>query len=189
VRSSTGAILDNPGDNGAETRVSRPDPDDDGTVEESPEQVLARLVRYADRLNGAGSVGAAPNGDAEATVTAPPVLRLRTPGPDARAAAWGGAQDAATEGVSAPQREWRYSPDSMWRQTRAAVPATVFGQFLAVLACTLAVVAFEQFDATVAVELVAAGALVGVLAAARRVPLALWWTFGVLLGGVLGRWS
>ena len=115
---------------------------------------------------------------------------MRTPSPDARAAARVAAPRAEAEAApAAPEREWRYSSDPKWRQTRNAVPATVFGQFLAVLACTLAVVAFEQFDTTVAIEIVAAGALVGVLAAARRIPLALWWTFGVVLGGVLGRWS
>ena len=87
------------------------------------------------------------------------------------------------------EREWRYSSESKWGQIRSAVPATVFGQFLAVLTCTLTLVAFEQFDATVAIALVAAGAAVGVLAAVRRIPLALWWTFGIVLGGVLGRWS
>ena len=32
-------------------------------------------------------------------------------------------------------------------------------------------------------------AAVGLVAAVRRVPLALWWTLGVVIGGVLGRWS
>lgn len=158
-------------------------------MQESPEQILARLVRYRDSLNLEPRDGGMSNGTA--TLPPSPSLRLRTPGPDARAAAWVAARqaEAETAGAAGTEREWRYSPDSIWRQTRNAVPATVFGQFLAVLACTLSVVAFERFDTTVALELVAAGAVVGVLAAARRIPLALWWTFGVVLGGVLGRWS
>jgi hypothetical protein len=179
-------------------------------VQETPEQVLARLVRYRDSLNRAPN-GAAANGAAAISAPAPaptnhagpkpvprnntgsappaPSLRIRTPGPDARAAAWDAAQQAETATLPAPDREWNYSPDSKWRQTTSVVPATVFGQFLAVLACTLAVLAFEELDATLALRLVAAGAVVGLIAAARRVPLALWWTFGVILGGVLGRWS
>jgi hypothetical protein len=173
-----------------DARQTGPLADDDGSVEESPEQVLARLERYRDSLLRGTSGGAPFNGATSArTATLPPTphLRLRTAGPEARAAAWSAARQA--EAVATPERKWDYSPDSKWRQTRNAVPATVFGQFLAVVACTLAVVAFERFDATVAIELVAAGAVVGVLAATRRVPLALWWTFGIVLGGVLGRWS
>jgi hypothetical protein len=167
-------------------------------VEETPEQVLARLVRYRDSLNREASNGAASNGAASkggdaggtATATAPPspVLRLRTAAPDSRSAALAGASRPATE-VGRPDREWSYSSESKWHHTRNAVPATVFGQFLAVLACTLVVVAFERFASTIALEIAAAAAVVGLIAAVRRVPLALWWTFGVVLGGVLGRLS
>jgi hypothetical protein len=184
--------------NGVDTRESRPAPDDDENVEETPEQVLARLVRYRDSLhpdalNRDGSPNGAPASRVMSVGTAPrppaPALRARTPGPDARAAAKVAEREAEAEAVGALEREWRYSSESKWGQIRSAVPATVFGQFLAVLTCTLTLVAFEQFDATVAIALVAAGAAVGVLAAVRRIPLALWWTFGIVLGGVLGRWS
>lgn len=166
--------------------------DDDGSVQDSPEEILARLIRYRDSLNGHSShtpAGLAAVGSPAVGSPRAPSLRLRTPGPDARAAERGAGRPE-TEGVVTPaEREWRHSRDTRWRQTRDAVPATVFGQFLAVLACTLAVVAFERFATTVALEVVAAAAAVGLLAAARRIPLALWWTFGVVLGGVLGRWS
>jgi hypothetical protein len=171
-------------------RQARSVRDDDGSVQDSPEEILDRLIRYRDSQNGHSSplVAGSPVAGSPAVATPPaPSLRLRTPGPDARAAEWGALQELGRQETEA--RAWHHERDSRWRQTRNAVPATVFGQFLAVLACTLAVVAFEQLATTVALEVVGAAAAIGLIAATRRVPLALWWTFGVVLGGVLGRWS
>jgi hypothetical protein len=121
--------------------------DDDENVEESPEQILARLVRYRDSLNH------------------------------------------APEFPAAPARVWSHAGAARRAWTRSTVPATIVGQLLAVIACALAVRAFEQFDHTVALEIVGGTAAVGLIAALRRVPLALWLTVGVVVGGVLGRWS
>ena len=126
-------------------------------MEESPEQVLARLVRYRDSLQQ---------------------------GPRAP---WDGG--AATGAELAPARAWRHAGAARGYWTRSSVPATLLGQLLAVVACALAVRAFEQFDRTVALEIVGGAAAVGLIAALRRVPLALWLTIGVVIGGLLGRWS
>ena len=132
-------------------------PDDDGNVEESPEEVLARLIRYRDSLHRAPS------------------------------APWAG--EVAPGSGSASTRVWNHVDAARRYWTRSSVPATLAGQFLAVVACALAVGAFEQFDRTVAVELVGGAAAVGLVAASRRVPLALWLTLGVVVGGLLGLWS
>jgi len=129
-------------------------------VEESPEQVLARLIRYRDSLQHAPHTP-------WMTGTATQESEF-TP---ARARGWGR--------VRALRGSW----------TQSTVPATLVGQLLAVVACALAVRAFEQFDRTVALEIVGGAAVVGLIAALRRVPLALWLTVGVVVGGVLGRWS
>ena len=129
-------------------------------MEESPEQVLARLERYRDSLR-----------------TAP-----TTP--------WtAGTTTTATALHAAPERAWSVARATRRYWTRSSVPATLAGQLLAVVACALAVRAFEQFDHTVALEVVGGVAAVGLLASLRRVPLALWLTLGVVVGGVLGRWS
>ncbi|HEY5165253.1 MAG TPA: hypothetical protein VIJ44_04810 [Acidimicrobiia bacterium] len=67
--------------------------------------------------------------------------------------------------------------------------ATVAGHVLAVVACVFAVLCFEHLDHTVALAVVAVAAAIGLIASARRVPLALWWTLGMVIGGALGRWS
>jgi hypothetical protein len=134
-------------------------PDDDENVEESPEQVLARLVRYRDSLHQA------PRGS------------------------WGGEVATGTGLVPAPARVRRGVGPARGYWTHSSVPATLVGQLLAVVACALAVRAFEQFDRTTAIEVVGGTAFVGLVAAMRRVPLALWLTLGVVVGGVLGRWS
>ncbi len=49
--------------------------------------------------------------------------------------------------------------------------------------------AFVRFDAVTAFAVVGVMVVLGLIAAARRVPVALWWTVGAVLGGLLGRWS
>jgi hypothetical protein len=58
-----------------------------------------------------------------------------------------------------------------------------------VLGCTFAVLAFEHSSSSVALGVVVVATAVGLFALARRVPLAVWWTLGVMIGGALGRWS
>jgi len=128
-------------------------------VEESPEQVLERLIRYRDSLQ------------------------------QAPRAPWGGADATGSEFTPAPARVWTRAATARSYWTHSSVPATLVGQLLAVVACALAVRAFEQFDRTLALEIVGGTAIVGVIAALRRVPLAVWLTLGVVVGGVLGRWS
>ncbi|HEY5077250.1 MAG TPA: hypothetical protein VIJ48_07090 [Acidimicrobiia bacterium] len=67
--------------------------------------------------------------------------------------------------------------------------ATVAGHVLAVIACVFGVLCFEHLDHAVAGAVVAGAAAIGLVASTRRVPLALWWTLGVVIGGALGRWS
>jgi len=130
-------------------------PDNAAQVEESAEQILARLIRYRDSLPRPPR----PLLEGRPGLVAPP----------------------------APVR--RYPARPRWRPAAGSVAATFFGQLLAVLACTLAVLSFERFDASTALGVVLAATAIGVIASARRIPLALWWTVGVVIGGALGRWS
>jgi hypothetical protein len=161
-------------------RREQVDPDDDENVEDSPEEILARLVRYRDSLNREAS---------SPVVYAPrkTVLRLRTAGREEIGR--GGTSTLGTELLPAPVRAPKDAAEPSWRRTRSAVAGTVLGQFLAVLGCAVVVVAFEQLETTIAVGLLVAAAAAGLIAAWRRIPLALWWTAGVVIGGVLGRWS
>ena len=56
---------------------------------------------------------------------------------------------------------------------------------LAVVACVLVVVVFERFGDSAALGAVGVMVLAGVLAAFRRVPGAVWWTVGAVIGGCL----
>ena len=89
----------------------------------------------------------------------------------------------------APPREWSHSTGPKQNLTTSALRSTLFGQLLGAIACVCAIVAFMRFDRAVAYALVAAMLVLGAIAVARRVPLALWWTFGTVLGAVLGIWS
>ena len=100
-----------------------------------------------------------------------------------------GAATAADELLPAPARAGRYSPGSEHATTLGTLQATLFGHLFAVLGCALAVLAFERLDSNVAFGVVIAVTAAGVVAVARRVPLAVWLTLGVVVGGVLGRWS
>jgi hypothetical protein len=137
-------------------------PGDNRRVEESPEQVLARLARYRDSLNRA---------------------------PGSPVAVWGAADRAAAEPVAASSRVRRYSPGRELSMTLSTVQTTLVGHLLAVLGCTFAVFAFEHSSSSVAAGVVLAATAMGLFALARRVPLAVWWTLGVVIGGALGLWS
>jgi hypothetical protein len=153
-------------------------PGDNQNVEESPEQVLARLVRYRDSLNRTpGSLPRALNHSSRSTAPGSPVV------------VWGAGDRAGGETVPAPSRVWRYSRGRELVMTLSTVRATLVGHLVAVLGCTFAVIAFERTSSSVAVGVVIVATAVGLTALARRVPLAVWWTLGVVIGGALGRWS
>ena len=140
-------------------------PSDNRPVEESPEQVLARLARYRDSLKAA---------------------------PRAPVAVWdaGNRVRAGHRVEPAPSsRDWRYSRGPGLGMTLSSVRTTLVGHLLAVLGCAFTVLAFEHASASVAEGVVVVAAAAGLVALARRVPLAVWWTLGVVIGGALGRWS
>ena len=140
-------------------------PSDNRSVEESPEQVLARLARYRDSLKAAPRAPVAV-WDAGNRVRAEPRVE---PAPSARA--------------------WRYSPGPELGLTLNSVRTTLVGHLLAVLGCAFMVLAFEHASALIAEGVVVVAAAAGLVALVRRVPLAVWWTLGVVIGGALGRWS
>lgn len=111
------------------------------TLEETPEQVLARLEQYA------ASIG----------VVAP--RPARTPAP-----------------LATSQELWQIGIEAM-------------GYAVGLACCIAAIFAFQWLDDTLATAMVVAFVLAGVLATARRYPLALWWTLGFAIGGVLARLS
>jgi hypothetical protein len=171
--------------------------DDNDAVEESPEQVLARLARYTESLRRASPSPI----DGSAPPALPPALRARFAAappvvspPSARVVttptpppANGVAQTQNLSGAEA--RDWRYSAERARRLSTSALRATLFGQLLAAVACVGVVAAFVRLDRPVAYAIVAVMVAGGAIAVVRRIPLALWWTFGVLLGAMLGMWS
>jgi hypothetical protein len=154
-------------------------------VEESPDQVLARLARYAESLKRPSPSPI----DGTAPPPRPPVLHPRPAAPGAQVAAWQDTGVARETVTPAPARDWWHAIGPERRLKTSALRATLFGQLLGVITCVVSIFAFMRFERVVAYTVVSAMILVGAIAAARRVPLALWWTFGAVLGAVLGMWS
>jgi hypothetical protein len=165
--------------------VFTPLPDDKGIVEESPEQVLARLARHRDSLIRANRLQPAPERPLPkpAGWTPPPAPPAAgpPPAPAPPLAPGNGSIDFIQHS--------QLSIDTDRRLRQSAVLVTLLGLFLAVIACVLAVVVFERFDKGIALGIVSVMALVGVLAAARRVPAALWWAGGAVIGALLALFS
>jgi len=59
------------------------------------------------------------------------------------------------------------------------------GYVVGLACCVAAIFTFQLLDRAVAAAIVAGFVLGGALAAARRFPLARWWTLGFAIGGVL----
>ena len=134
------------------------------TIEETPEQVLARLERYAARL-GVAAPPAVPGPPVappavQAPTTAPPAVRARpVPAP-----------------VPTRRELWRIAIEAM-------------GYLVGLVCCVAAILAFQRLDRAVASVIIAGLVLVGAVATMRRFPLALWWTLGFAIGGVIARLS
>jgi hypothetical protein len=71
----------------------------------------------------------------------------------------------------------------------ARVVATTAPLVLPALSFLLAILAFVLFGQTVALVVIAVLALLGVVGLARRVPLAGFWTLGVVVAGIVVRMS
>lgn len=81
-----------------------------------------------------------------------------------------------------PARYWRRLDQSvLWREL-LGVALAMFGVWLVILSSM-------QFNANVAGGSEIALAALGVIAAMRRLPLALWWTLGIVVGGTLVHFS
>jgi len=103
--------------------------------------------------------------------------------------AWGAGDGAAGAFARGSARAWDYSAGTARAVTLSVVRATIAGHVLAVIACVFGVLCFEHLDRTVALAVIGVATAIGLIASARRVPLALWWTLGIVIGGALGRWS
>ena len=66
---------------------------------------------------------------------------------------------------------------------------TLFGLFLAAVAAAVAILAYEHLSSGAALAIAGVMIAGGLIAAARRIPTALWWTIGAVIGGALGHWS
>ncbi|HEV7523913.1 MAG TPA: hypothetical protein VGP92_03055 [Acidimicrobiia bacterium] len=161
-------------------------------MEESPEQVLARLARHRDSLIGANRLPPAterpPPASAPVGRWPADVPRIGVPRPPAGpppAAGPAAGQPTPTEFIPPSV----YSSAHGWRPSQSAVLVTLLGLVSAVVACMIAVLVFAKLDTNPAYVVVGSMAVAGLIAAARRLPVAMWWTVGVAVGAALGRWS
>ena len=169
-------------------------------MEETPEQVLARLARYRDSLQRPPSstiTGSPPVSSAAARSSIALAQRsirdarssleaARRPDEPAAPSAVLGGEVRVVE----PSRSWQLTRggQGVWAG-QSAVLATLLGQVLAAVACVIALLAYMHLGPNTAIAIVGVLAIAGAVAAWRRVPLALWWMLGLVLGAAVGRWS
>ena len=135
-------------------------------MEESPEEVLARLQRYADSVKARGDVPAGSHDVAPR----PPVPA-------------GAASESSHAGAVVVTAEPHF-PLSF-----GTVGRTIAGQVLCVATCVVTILLWINLAHTVTyIVVLGAGAVCGV-GVARRFPFAGWVLVGLVLGLVLGRFS
>jgi hypothetical protein len=139
------------------------------TIEETPEQVLARLERYATSLR-------APSRPVVAPAPAP-VASVPAPAPLERTWSVDGPAPASSPANRVTAHDLRH------------VAFEAMGYMLFFVCAFAAIVLFQRLDRTFALVLVLAFVIGGAIATFRRVPLALWWTLGFMIGGVIARLS
>ncbi len=146
------------------------------TIEESPEQILARLERYA------ASLSRAPHAPRAASVSASHTSAIARPS--------GATQPWEVE------RAWDVAPSRPARRDDRAVARDLVrvaleagGYAVGLAASVTAIFLFQHLDQVAATAIVFALAAGGMIATMRRLPLALWWTLGFAIGGLIARFS
>jgi hypothetical protein len=86
-------------------------------------------------------------------------------------------------------RAGRLLVDEVTAAINERVVLTVFRESIASVACALVVIAGEHARPGIEFSVLITMTIVGLLAAVRRVQLALWWTFGIMIGLALVRFS
>lgn len=154
-------------------------------MEESPEQVLARLARHRDAVFRARGlpVPRDRSGTSAGLITPTPAASREEVAP--RVGAWLSSGPTPTEFIP----PGLHGPDVGWSLSQSAVLVTILGLLLAVVSAAVAVFAFERLSSSTAFVIVGIMVLAGLGATAKRVPTALWFTVGAAIGGILGRWS
>jgi hypothetical protein len=132
--------------------------------EESPEEVLTRLERYVASLRGGPPVSVVDR-------AAPPSV-VNKPAPKPKPAV-----DTFIPSWTEPARH------------RPRFISEVAPAVLAVSVCAFVIIVFEVLDPFVAMVVAAALALVGVIGIVQRVPLARAWIIGLVIAGLLIRFS
>lgn len=176
-------------------------------MDETPEQILARLERHADAVRRASkpvSAAAAqqrqarqepPRGTA-AGLPSKSLLRGAVParpGPAPYPAASPGAAAAAPATLVVHwggERAADLIPEDAAREPRFGLMLrTVTGQVLAVLSCVLALLATMALSAALTTAVIGAVTVACLVGTLRKVPLTGWCALGLVIGWTLGRFS
>jgi hypothetical protein len=97
-------------------------------------------------------------------------------------------QYAASIGIATPWPTRATVPLATSQELRQ-IGIEAMGYVVGLACCVAAIFAFQLLDRAIATAIIAGVVLGGALATTRRVPLALWWTLGFAIGGVLARLS
>jgi hypothetical protein len=97
-------------------------------------------------------------------------------------------QYAASIGIAAPITGPAPVPLATSRELRR-IAIEAMGYVVGLACCVAAIFAFQRLDQVIATAIIVGFVLGGAFATTRRFPLALWWTLGFAVGGVLARLS
>jgi hypothetical protein len=134
-------------------------------MEETPEEVLARLQRYADAMRARGQIGSAAPGFA--------------PAPSAPSPAGSRSVDGAVMTAAPPESRHSFS----------VVSRTIAGQVICVATCAVTLLLWVKASHAVTYGAVLGAASLSVVGLIRRVPFAGWVLVGLACGLLLGRFS
>ena len=170
--------------------------DDDQIVDESPEQVLARLERHRESLRqsaatvASGVATADPPTAAAIAMRASPVVhavrsRITRPERPAPQLAGRASVNVVTDELLPVSRPISLEAQLWRRLDQSVLWKELLGVALAMVSVWLVILSSMHFNANVAGGSDIALAALGVIAAMRRLPLAVWWTLGIVVGGTL----
>jgi len=132
-------------------------------VEETAEQVLARLTRYAESLrNSPGQAATLPRSAVRPDASPQIVVYTSPSGRD----------------TLLPAPDTTEEPRSIGRAAAS--------QAIGVAGCIVAIILLAVLGRTLALVLIGVLGVAGIVAAARRVPMASSWTIGLVIGVALG---
>ena len=95
----------------------------------------------------------------------------------------------AVDAAAPPPIDTLLPPRVLRPRTRSRPVAETAAQMLAASSCVFAIILFEHLNHIVALAIFLALTIAGIVGIVRHIPLARWWTLGLVIAGLLVRFS